>query len=697
MQLKLPDVDYVPFYKRISYLYIPALFVLTTILMEVLMFAIMGLSFPSSYIFSLTIVLIIATITSLIGVKWVQTVICSILIGAQVFFTISNVIAYQTGNGVFSLETFLILSTAFKNKDAVSLDLLFLIPLIILVVAYIVALVLIMWFCPMEKKQRRFEKQSLLCGILAFVSFFVYTFTYSTLPSYGNNFVLNLSNQKFTYDTLSNRVGKMRTFGSYSYYLDNLLAILGGKKDVIKVLDIELEEEFKPNQFALDEAEVLGEGYNLISILMETFERQAINPITMPNLYKFMQESCTEVNGYYSIERTCFADHISQTGTHPEGGEFWLNYSDVQLPHALPNIFNQSGYKTATFHNSHGSCYERNDFFERTMGFQEFNNYYTYGDDSTRHAEQYAFNSDELLIKANLPKIMPSDRDFYSYIISISTHITDAKKYSLRTYYPEEFEFIENEKWDELTELYPVLLSEDPIQVLTAKNYLAGTCSFDKGFGALIEYLKTTKDETDDQGRYLIETTAIVMFGDHYYYATPDTLKAENEDPYNLAGNRCAFIVYNPREQVTHPTLGNLTQGENALLATPAKCGSTLCRFTSTMDIYPTICSLFGIQTDQQLTYGRSIFGTEKSIGVAYLSGYIFGDVGYDAVNDEWKLWRTYNFEKYNGVKLTQKQLAEITPIVNRVYDSIFMNTKLYETDGFKDLAKAYYKLGSSN
>ena len=80
------------------------------------------------------------------------------------------------------------------------------------------------------------------------------------------------------------------------------------------VMQEKLNQEFEANEFALNDDEVLGEGYNLIMILMETFERAAVNPITMPNLYHFMQESCYEVDGYYSIERTCFTDHVGQNG-----------------------------------------------------------------------------------------------------------------------------------------------------------------------------------------------------------------------------------------------------------------------------------------------------------------------------------------------------------------------------------------------
>ena len=141
MNVELHDTSCVPFYKRISYLYIPAFFVLISILMEVVVFAVMGLSFRSAYIFSLSIVLIIARIAAVVRIKWVQTVICSLFFGWQLFTTISNIIAFQTCNEIFSLETFKTLVTAFNNAGAVEVNLWFLFPVIFLIIVYLFAVV----------------------------------------------------------------------------------------------------------------------------------------------------------------------------------------------------------------------------------------------------------------------------------------------------------------------------------------------------------------------------------------------------------------------------------------------------------------------------------------------------------------------------------------------------------------------------
>ncbi|MCQ2382120.1 MAG: hypothetical protein MJ054_02335, partial [Clostridia bacterium] len=208
MKINLHDTTGVPVYKRVSYLYIPALFVVTSIVLEVIMFALMEIQFPKAYIFSLSILLIIAALVALIHYKWIQTIICSVLFAWQLTTSISNIIANNTCMEIFSLETLKTLGMAFGNAGAIELGYWFLVPIIALIILYVVCIVLIMLFFRTPKIKHNNFKQSLLCGILAFASFFSYTIAYPGLPSYKygtENYVVNLGSEKFLYDTFSNR------------------------------------------------------------------------------------------------------------------------------------------------------------------------------------------------------------------------------------------------------------------------------------------------------------------------------------------------------------------------------------------------------------------------------------------------------------------------------------------------------------
>lgn len=682
------EMTSVVWYKRYSYLFIPALYLLMGVLLDVAMYGFMGLPFASDYVYSFAIMVIVAALLCLTQRKWLQITVVSLLLAVQLFTCISNIVSYISLSEIFSWETIDSIVNAIIASTSTQLDLTFLVPLIIMVVFYVVAVILIAKFCktPVVKKQRRIF-QPVLSLVLIAASLLTYGVAYWTLPAYQDEYLDNLTNRKFVYDTFANRVQSFKMFGTYSYYLNNLLALMSFKSatSTADALDITVKD-YQPDSYGYENIAQLQPGDNLIMILMETFERTAINPYTMPNLYQFMQENCYAVEGYYSIERTCIPDYLSQTGTHVLGKEMWSAYANTEIPFSLANIFGRAGYTTNAFHNGEGKFYNRNRLYSKALGFDHF---YDYNALSTQYKAYFNGNKDEILFKENLTRMAPADQDFYSYVVSISTHGL-VPGINLQPLYPEEYKVLEHYS-AELAELYPWLNSNDKDKVQIIKNYLAGTVTFDRGFKALLDYLRTTDDQTAP-GKKLIETTAIVMFGDHYYYLNPLAAQKEPEaaNPNDLIGNQCPFIVYNPR--ASHPDVPTATYAQNALLMGVDEAqpwGQTIKRFTATMDIYKTVCSLFGIVTDQQLTYGHSVFTDQPSVGVGYINGYIWGE------NTDGSKWRTVDFQEFVGATPSRDELKKVAPLLTQTFDSIIANMTLYEGKGFKTLDKAYYTLGS--
>lgn len=626
------------------------------------MYGYMGLSIPSNYVYSLFLMIILTALVCLTQRKWLQMLILTPFFALQVFFSISNILSYNSLSEVFSLESFLSVVNAILASKSGSYSFAFLIPVILLVAVYVVGAIIIIVKCKTPVIKKRLW-QPIICASLVVVSLLCNLICYWSLPAYNKIYIQNLNNTRFIYDTFSNRIINFKMFGTYSYYFNNLLQIMSLKKRANDALQIEVQTEFNPDAYGYESLaeQQLDAGNNLIMILMETFELAAINEITMPNLYQFMQESCTSVDGYYSIERTCFTDYISQTGTHALGTEMWSSYGDVEIPFSLANIFNRADYVTSAFHNSDGSFYGREKVFTEALGFQHFYDWDDYdGEYNSKHQSPYFnANKDETLFKENLSRIAPTDQNFYSYVISISTHGL-VPMVDLRNDYPEEFAKIEKpENLARLQEWYPWLKSNNQSEVRAIKNYLAGTMSFDQGFGALLAHLRDND---------LLAKTAIVLFGDHYYYMSPHAVAPE--DKVGLIGNKCPLIIYNPKDPV----------------------GRTVTRFTATMDLYKTVCSLFGVVTDQQLTYGHSalvddqIYPDNQTIGIGYINGYTWGPD-----------WRTSDFKTFDGRDLNQDPtaLAACVAIANREYNAIIANMALYAGNGFKDLDKCYYTLNS--
>ena len=663
-------------YRRYSFLYIPALYFL--VLLDVVMYAVMGLPFASDYRFSLVLMFTVAALLCLTRRKWLQIVFSAILLGVQVFTCVANIIAYTTLAEVFSWETITSLENAAGAAKSVTIPLWFILPLIAIIAGYIVGVVLICVYCKTPRQAvGRAWQTGVVCVLLA-VGLLTNNLAYSTLPAYDDtSYVQNLSNKKFIYDTFYNRVQSFKLFGSYSYYLNNLLQIVGAysNREALRNFGIDVQTELQPDTVGYDQIPQLHQGDNLIMILMETFEREAINPITMPNLWNFMHQSCYEVDGYYSIERTCIPDYLSQTGLHALNYEMWSKYRQVEIPFSLANMFKRAGYTTSVFHDGEGSFYSRNQLHTKALGFEHFYDYKTLGEGNYSN-ECFNYNRDEDLFVNNLERMAPADQDFYSYIISISTHAL-WPGYDISTRYPDEFKLIDD-NLAALKALYPWLSSTDPDEVQIIKNYLAGTASFDQGFGVLLKRLRETDDLTNP-GKKLIETTAIIMFGDHYYYAQPQAVVPENDNPAELLGNRCPMIIYNP--YASSPEQPDVTYAANTLAKQPQSLGQTIQRFTATMDIYKTACSLFGIVTDQQITYGHSVFADQPSVGIGYINGAIWGITDGEP-------WRTTDFQTFWGKTLTPAEIDAVVPMVDKTYRCIMANMVLLETNNFKYMSK---------
>lgn len=644
--------------KKYSYFYIPLWYLLLSVILDVVMYAFMGLPMPSHYFYSLAIMIVIAALLCLTQRKWLQITITAPLFSLQVFFCAANVLCYTSLAEVFSLESFYSIYNAFVASKSGSFNVGIIVTAIGLLAAYVIGVVLICGLCKRPVVKRRIW-QPLLCLTLVGVTILGNLVGYWTLPGYAvNSYLQNLSNTKFVYDTFLARETNLKTFGTYSYYFNNLLNLCFGKTSPIKALNLNLTDAPEPDAFEYDTIAQVPEGTNLIMILMETFERAAVNPITTPNLYNFMREKCLDVNGYYSIERTCVTDYISQTGMHALGQEMWSNYGNVSIPFSLANIFNRADYVTSAFHNYDGGFYNRDKFFPQALGFQNFYDYHVL---SNQFNSYFNGNRDEDLFKENLTRIAPADQNFYSYVISISTHGISSSVDTSEVY-GAEFAYID-QHLDELAPYFPWLTSPKASERQAIKNYLAGSISFDTGFGALLKYLQETEDKKNP-GKKLIETTAIVMFGDHYYYMNPYAVNPENDNPNALNGNRSPFIIYNPANPV----------------------GQTITRFTATMDIYKTVCSLFGIVTDRQITYGNSVFTSAPTIGVGYLNGRVWGGVGADA-------WTTTDFVHFDGAALTAAEIAAYGQQADAVFLKVITDMVLLKRNGFQDLAKCQYNL----
>ena len=177
--------------------------------------------------------------------------------------------------------------------------------------------------------------------------------------------------------------------------------------------------------------------------------------------------------------------------------------------------------------------------------------------------------------------------------------------------------------------------------------------------------IKAILDDLDKKG--ILDTTTIVLYSDHncYYdnlglhvrYDT-DEVNANTSEIYNVP-----FFIYDK-------TLMKNTDKEDRVIDD----------FCNTYDIYPTICSLFGLEYSLNMTQGYNVFSDEieNSVFASYLTA-MFTDKIY-----------SFNIEEYfdlsNG-NLSQEELARFRAGANKFYMKQEKIDKIYN-----NMINSYYK-----
>ena len=297
----------------------------------------------------------------------------------------------------------------------------------------------------------------------------------------------------------------------------------------------------------------------------------------------------------------------------------------VSLPYSVGNIFKSYGYQANAFHGWTYNYYSR-DKVMPNLG------YTYYGYDRYKKGYKYALKG----IKDSWPTsdidVINSSYDIYSknerfvtYYMSISGHL--------------EYNFSGgNAIASKNKELVEGLDANNAI-----KAYIATQIEFDRSLELLMEKL-----ENDG----ILDDTVIVITPDHYPYGLSnddissyvDFMKDSNFDLY-----KNNLIIYNSEVKTKHVS-----------------------KYTSSLDVLPTILNLFGIEYDSRLLIGNDIFSDADDL-------VIFNN----------KSWITskgrYNYLKKKFEPFVDNVSDEYIDEINEIVDMKFQMSKLI-------ISKNYYK-----
>lgn len=372
-------------------------------------------------------------------------------------------------------------------------------------------------------------------------------------------------------------------------------------------------------------------GKNLIFIVAEGFYPIAVSEELTPTLYKLANSSFIFDNYYQPIYNCSTSDgeFINQLSILP-GVETCSMKATISkyLPYSLGNILKNYGYKANAFHGWTYNYYSR-DKIMPNLG------YTYYGYDRYKRGYKYALKgikdswptSDIDVINASYD-IYAKEERFITYYMSISGHL--------------EYNFTGgNAIASKNKSLVSGLDASDAI-----KAYIATQIEFDKSMELLLKKL-------EDDG--ILDDTVIVVSPDHY--------------PYGLSSDEIKNYV----DWIKNP---NFDLYKNNLIIYNSKVSSThVSKYTSSLDLLPTLLNLFGVEYDSRLLIGRDIFSNSDDLVIFNNKSWITSKGRYDYLKRV--------FEPFDGNDVSDDYINKINNIVDMKFQ---MSKLLVKKDYYRTL-----------
>lgn len=375
----------------------------------------------------------------------------------------------------------------------------------------------------------------------------------------------------------------------------------------------------------------LFESKNLIVIMMESVNDIFINEDLYPNFYKLVSEGYYFKNNY-SPRNSC------ATGNNELSGMIGLysiynkctanTYSTNLYPYSIFNLFNNKGYKTTSMHNYTEKYYERREF-HINAGSGRYYDVDDLGLEYNTKYEEWSSDTDFMRKVVELLNNYEEDEKFMTWLTTVTSH----QPYGRSLYGDKYLYLLTNEKYDD----YNIKL----------KRYMSKLKVLDDGLGVLLKGLEK-QNKLDD--------TVIVLYGDHY--------------PYGLSNNTLKVAIpYSIEEKYENERVPFVIWSNDIESATYSK-------YTSYVNIVPTIANLFNLEFDSRYYAGEDLFSSEYENLVAFADGswkneIAFFDAGIGKI--------TYYTDK-------EYTLDEIKAINEKVADKIKYSNLAIQHDYFNYL-----------
>lgn len=582
------------------------------LVVEVVTFIWIDFSFlPSDILIDLVIAFAISSFVFLIKLRTLSIIYLSTLFLLIVLLFLVNSTMYSVYYDLFTLQQ---LQLAGEATDVMNADLISvwsIVASITMLITYTVSMVFLHRYLKKNSTViQRYYPKAIACFLVSLILVFSF---FAIDTNKINSFLVDSNVTTF-------KRSSFEKYGILGYYTKEL-------EDIIE--QGETNHANTSPVFYSEPTEYFGllEGKNVITIMLESIQPFAINEVLTPNMYQLAQDGLYFENSY-SENKTNVSELIAITGNYPSVSLFPDDY-EYDFSYSLPSILATAGYRTSYFHDNVATFYVRGSLMPQ-VGFD-----YVY-----LHEELYPdeaiwrWNGDYTLDSVTMEKMLPnftSEEPFYTFWASLSTH--GPYNYGLGNIQLFEdmgyFAAIDQAEADGLWT--NALEGADEVDVMRIRHYQAAVMDLDVAIGMMLYDLR----EKD-----LLNDTIIVLYGDHNVYYHNINLKmfdADENDFYNMEMYHNFFCIYNP--ELTQEYL--IESGDD---------DTTVSKFVSPYTIVPTLMDLMGIQYDQNLFMGSSVFSDKEEVFYSLKLTGFFNENLYSSDGME----VIYNKEDYTMEELAQ-------------------------------------------
>ena len=314
-------------------------------------------------------------------------------------------------------------------------------------------------------------------------------------------------------------------------------------------------------------------GKNLILFTAEAFTAEVIDPELTPTLYR-LANSGFQFTDYYqpTSAGTTGGEVLNLFGLLPTEGGSSMAILTSHYVMDMATFLTPLGYTGGAFHNNDCTFYNRHVTHNR-LGYPD--GFMGMGSGMEEFVVNHFPQSDLEMLQGTLPKYLEQDKPFNLYYMTVSGHSVYYWYNSSAKLHQEEVADLD----------YP-----EKIQV-----YLA--CQLE------LEYaLRYTVEALEAAGK--ADDTVICISADHFPYGLDDSAPLG----YMPMLSKLYGYPVNTRLERDHSRLilwsGCLEDQEPVEISSP----------TSSMDILPTLCNLFGVDFDSRLMVGRDVFSDAEPL-----------------------------------------------------------------------------------